>query len=191
MDTREGRAAKALRKSSLSESLLADGKTVRIPLTHGKFALVDIADFPLIADVKWHAVRSFKKWYAATHSNGRTLMHRLLMGKGVDHVSRNGLDNRRENLRYASKSQNQANRAIPSSNTSGYKGVGFYKGQAKPWKARIRVNRQLLHLGYFANPDDASRAYDQAAVEHFGEFALLNFSTKGVNHGCNNGIGEK
>ena len=90
----------------------------------------------------------------------------------VDHINHNGLDNRRPNLRLATRSQNAANLGPYANNTSGYKGVDFNRGK---WRARIREGGVRYFLGYFETAEDAARAYDTKAHELFGEFASLNF----------------
>lgn len=89
-----------------------------------------------------------------------------------DHVNGDRLDNRRENLRLASKLQNCQNRRKNVDNQSGYKGVGFEKSTGK-WRARIRVNRIAKRLGSFDTPEQAYEAYCAAAREYHGEFASV------------------
>lgn len=91
----------------------------------------------------------------------------------VDHINRNGLDNRRANLRLVTIAQNNMNRR-PWSRSSKFKGVSFHKNQNR-FIARITVNGKRLHLGSFINESAAAKAYDKAALEHFGQFAYLNF----------------
>ena len=101
-------------------------------------------------------------------------MHTLIAGvKGPDHVNSNGLDNRRINLREASQAQNCANQRLHSNNTSGYKGVSRERAERR-WKARICVKGRHIFLGRFDDPVEAARAYNEAALEYFGEFAWLN-----------------
>lgn len=105
-------------------------------------------------------------------------MHREIMvapsGQYVDHVNGNKLDNRRENLRMCSNSQNMANRRAPRVNRSGFKGVHFFKRDGT-WRAAITQDYKTKHIGYYATPEEAARAYDIKARELFGEFAQLNF----------------
>lgn len=158
----------------------------QIPLTQGKIALVDNADFEHLNQWKYYAVRSRGKWYAA-RSPSRKLgkrknifMHNDIMqtppDKEVDHIDRDGLNNQRYNLRLAVHLQNSGNRGKQSDNTSGYKGAYFHKlRHSRPWGANIGVDGTLIHLGYFYTVEEAARAYDQAAKKYFGEFANLNF----------------
>ena len=94
-------------------------------------------------------------------------------GYVIDHIDGNSLNNQKNNLRICTQSQNCSNQKIGKSNTSGYKGVSYNKGQGK-YNSRIRFNKKLIHLGYFVNLKDAARAYNEAAVKYHGEFANLN-----------------
>lgn len=108
----------------------------------------------------------------------RVLLHRLaflymtgaMPENEVDHINRDPSDNRWENLRCASHSQNGKNTGFRKNNTSGFKGVSFHKGK-KRWMASIMVDGKRINLGAFASPEDASAAYQSAAAKHFGEFA--------------------
>jgi hypothetical protein len=106
-------------------------------------------------------------------------MHALVLpGVGlVDHINGSGLDNRRENLRPATASQNGMNKKAKRGSRSPYKGVTFLADtkRSRPWAAKIKVGEKFLDLGRFTNPRDAALAYDQGARKHFGEYARLNF----------------
>jgi hypothetical protein len=107
-------------------------------------------------------------------------MHRFLIGEAglyVDHRNGDGLDNRRANLRSATNSQNQANRGKSKRNKSGFKGVYFHK-PAQKFLASIQFEGKLRHLGLFADPIEAAKAYDAAALEYFGQFAKTNFEVR-------------
>lgn len=93
--------------------------------------------------------------------------------EAVDHINRISHDNRWENLRACNQSQNRGNTKLHKNNTSGYKGVSWFK-RDKKWRAAITKNRKVHHLGYFTKKEDAARAYNKAALDFFGEFALLN-----------------
>jgi hypothetical protein len=104
-------------------------------------------------------------------------MHRAVLGLSagdrtrVDHKDHDTLDNRRSNLRVSTRSQNSANQ-LKTRGTSKYKGVHKLKDR---WKAQIEVDGKKRYLGSFVREEEAARAYDAAAVEAFGEFALINF----------------
>ena len=158
----------------------------KIPLSQGKFALVDDCDYDYLMQWKWH--------YHKHHSNGgyairtdRTNgkqravhMHRVILErKGfknfaqTDHRNQNKLDNRRGNLRPATASQNKCNNSKNKNNTSGYKSVSWDKRREK-WRAQIMINRKNKFLGYYDDPREAARAYNEAALKYHGEFAVLN-----------------
>ncbi len=158
----------------------------KIRLTQGKWALVDAVDYERLAAFKWYAYRNPKglSWYASRNgrANGkrcRVLMHREVLraepGSLWDHRNRNGLDNRRRNLRPCTRRDNARNRErLRITKTSRYRGVCWY-APTKTWKVQIQGAAGKVHLGYHRNEVAAARAYDAAAVEHFGEFAILNF----------------
>jgi hypothetical protein len=161
-----------------------------IPLTQGKVALVDDEDFDKLSAFKWSATYSASggRWYALRTlrlTNGKKIsqmMHRFIMGldfgdpRQVDHKDRiNTLDNRRSNLRIATRAQNHRNVGKRKDNTSGFKGVFWHKATQK-WQANIRVDYRTLHLGLFPTPELAAQAYDAAVIEHHKEFAVTNAS---------------
>lgn len=157
--------AAALRGASL---------TIEIPLTRGAVALIDIEDYHLIADYTWCSHHGYAE---STCRRKRVSMHGLILGKPpegmeIDHRNGNKADNRRANLRFATRSQNNANR--PHWGATPYKGVGFHKHKQR-FYSKIRVNTRVAHLGYFATAEEAARAYDVAAREAFGPFARCNF----------------
>jgi len=108
-------------------------------------------------------------------------MHRLIVerrglnvqGVDVDHVDGNGLNNQFCNLRVATRSQNNVNSNKPDTNTSGYKGV-YPHSTVNKWVAQIGVDGHRQYFGYFDDPQAAARAYNEAALKHYGEFACLN-----------------
>ena len=158
----------------------------RIPLTKGKFAIVDPGDYERLSKYKWHALQYRDTCYAVRIGRksearcGKNIwMHRAVLGLAdgmmCDHINHNGLDNRRANLRPATHSQNMQNR--PKRRTkchSKYKGVSFRTAHKK-WVADIQVNGKPIFLGYFDSEIKAARAYDRAAKKYHGQFAALNF----------------
>jgi len=156
-----------------------------IALTQNKIALIDDEDHEALNRHRWHAYRDGNVWYARRNSSrikGKRfviLMHREILGlqKGdrrhTDHTDGNGLNNRRSNLRICSCQQNQYNQRRREMGTSKHKGVCWYGG-LKKWRADIRINRKRVSLGYFDSEKDAAKAYNSAALKHFGEYAVLN-----------------
>lgn len=95
----------------------------------------------------------------------------------VDHRDGNRLNNRENNLRIADATGNSSNATIPVTNSSGFKGAHLTsKRGAKKWLANISVGNKSKHLGYFHTAEDAAKAYDEAAVSHYGQFARTNAS---------------
>lgn len=151
-------------------------------------ALVDEADFPLVTAYSWHPlVRANVTYACASRSNDTIYMHRLIVGTAgelhVDHRNRDGLDNRRANLRIATRTQNRVNsrkprRADGQPSASSLKGVYCHRRNGRwtgKWLARIGIDGKSRYLGLFASEIDAARAYDAAALEAWGEFARPNF----------------
>lgn len=162
-----------------------------ITLSNGETALVDDEDYEQVAQYKWGPHVGKRKRYAITtvydekYRRGRKniLMHRLILGLTdptvfVDHKNHNGLDNRKENLRIATRSQNQRNSRKPKRATSSkYKGV-WWNVKYNRWEAQITVGKgKTRYIGRFTSEDDAAYAYDVTAIEIYGEFACLNFTT--------------
>ena len=154
------------------------GGTAEVLLTDGQIALVDATDAVLVAGYRWHSTGEYAQRSAGV---GKTVfMHRVIMGcclgdgRIVDHVNFNGRDNRRSNLRDATRSLNSAHSRQPLGG-SGYRGVHRAK---RRWRAQIRTPERLVHLGYYDTREEAARAYDNAAAQRFGSFAILNFSSE-------------
>ena len=100
----------------------------------------------------------------------------LTAQQDVDHIQQadgSHYQDRLINLRICSRSENNWNRKLSLNNTSGYKGVSWHKLMGK-WRAKILLRGKSQHLGYFQTPEAAAKAYDAAAIYHFGEFALTN-----------------
>jgi hypothetical protein len=159
-----------------------------IRLSRGQTAIVDDIDYTDLSQFKWYLDSQGLYVVHGIPYNGKQTkesMHRRILGaqpgQDVDHINHNGLDNRRENLRLCTRSQNNANMKKHGSTSSKFKGVVWRKARTK-WIAQIihreDHKRRHTYLGSFKNEEDAARAYDRAAKELFGEFALLNFPIK-------------
>lgn len=177
------RAGTFKRKVKKQELVQPDGPYRLIPLTMGQVAIVDADDFERLNRFNWFAIWSkyTKSFYARRKENRKSLsMHQEIIecpkGQVVDHKNHNTLDNRKENLRPATRSQNNCNRAHQSSNRSGYVGVNWYPKYNK-WVARVVQNGRRVLVGYFASIEDAVAARDRAATEYYGEFAFVNNPT--------------
>jgi hypothetical protein len=149
-----------------------------IKLTTGEKAIVDDIDYDDVVCYKWYRSGSNGKYYAMRYApnNTRVSMHAQIMGfqrDFVDHKNGNGLDNRRQNLRTCTRSQNMANSCLSKRSKSGLKGV-FYDNRIKKYHVNIMLDRKHFSVGYFALPCIAARAYDTMARRMFGEFARLN-----------------
>lgn len=157
--------------------------TKKIPLTQGKFALVDDEDFECLSSFKWHYHSGYaKRGKFISRIDGKQkikifYMHREIIKTPddmiTDHIDGDGLNNQRHNLRIASRAQNAMNSKTIKKSFSNVKGVSWHKGAGK-WQSKIVVNGQTKYLGHFADIDSATQAYNAAAIEHFGEFARLN-----------------
>lgn len=156
-----------------------------LPLTKGMTALLDPEDYIRIVRFRWKAiVAGGGKFYAGRtiRENGRVKTIRLHHevfgreeGKEVDHANGDGLDNRRSNLRFATPSQNKANRRKQKNcKMSRFKGVAWH-GRDKLWIARICIDGKTRNIRYCKDEEDAAIYYDVAAQLFFGEFAQLNF----------------
>jgi hypothetical protein len=148
------------------------------------FAIVDDEDFDRLSQYLWHISTSTKTMYAKaiTEVNEKEVyMHREIIGNPngpqVDHVNGNGLDNRRSNLRLATNGENSRNAKKHGHEIalSKFKGVCTQKSLISPWRAYISIDCKKTSLGSFNSEVNAAQAYDAAALEHFGEFARLNF----------------
>ena len=146
------------------------------------YALVDLVDHIALSRFQWRLLPGKTSAYAAryTREGGKfraILMHREILGEiapkmVADHINSDGLDNRRVNLRVASRSQNVSNRKIGKKSTGYMKGVTFFPlNPFRPWSAQIGHNHKNHNLGYFATEKEAHAAYCAAAVSIFGAFA--------------------
>ncbi len=157
-----------------------DGTMARIELANGKgFAVVDSIDAPLASRYLWCLQKGRRGVsYAASREHGtrkKLYLHHLIHGQPapgvlVDHRDRDGLNCRRENLRSATYAQNSVNSVF---------GNGRYKGVSLVGKRRWHTTVANIHIGTFASPEEAARAYDRELVRLYGDFARTNFPVEG------------
>lgn len=131
----------------------------KIKLSQGRYTLVDNEDYNTLSQFKWY----YGLGYAIRGDGKKTFfLHHLILpkkiGLDIDHINRNKLDNRRNNLRYCTRSENKFNGAKYSINTSGYRGVTWHK-YIKKWQAQVTLNYKNYSIGYFDTALKASKAY--------------------------------
>lgn len=164
--------------------------SVPIPLSNGGFTIVDAEDADMVNEHSWGRL-VIKNRSCATRCkmiNGKPVtcyLHRVIMNAPphlmVDHIDFEALNNQRYNLRFATRTQNNAhNRRHPGA--SGFRGVRK-NGGSHSWAAAFSVNGIRRHIGNYSTPEEAARAYDIAAFARYGEFAMLNFPLSQITSG--------
>jgi len=144
-----------------------------IPLTQGKTALVDDGDFEWLSQWKWHYGngRAARKSSRLFGKEKNIMMHRVITGVSdgmqVDHINHDTLDNRRENLRIVTPSQNGMNRGVYSSNKLGVKGVTRH---GSGFRAQVVVGGKLVYQKAFRTLQEAKDAYEREAQKYHGEY---------------------
>jgi hypothetical protein len=154
------------------------------------YAIIDVGDLEKCKPYKWRISAKYVLGSKGAR-NSNTLLHHLVCGtkhvRGVlyiDHRNSNPLDNRRDNLRPCTNSENACNRGKASNNVSGYKGV-HWRARPKRWEAEIGHKRIKYRLGMFKTKEEAALAYNKKALELHGEFAYQNII---VAQGCESDI---
>lgn len=159
---------------------------IELKLDRGYIALIDDEDADLL-QFKWTTNGTNRRYYVTgtmpiDGKNKSVKMHRIILERKIgrrlekheecDHIHGNRLDNRRSELRLATRTENSRNTKKSSRNTSGYKGV-YYNSNDNRYTAQIVVNRKQIHLGRYTTAEDAYKVYCEAAQKYFGEFARL------------------
>ena len=151
-----------------------------------RYAKVDPTDYKRLKGYEWITKKGKNCFHTQRYlARGKgkkdklVYMHQEILkvpkGMVVDHINRDGMDNRSANLRPATRSQNLYNcRKRSGTIYSKYKGTHWHKINKK-WHARITFEKKVMHLGYFKSEIEAAKAYDEAAIRYHGEFACLNF----------------
>lgn len=153
-----------------------NGDTISIIMKGGVETIIDKCDYIVVSNFRWFTSRNH---VCAIKNNSVVWLHRLInktpVGMETDHINRNGLDNRRSNLRSATRSQNATN--YKRNPKSGYRGVYFSvaKLKYKRYLCVIQVKGKSKFIGNFKDKLGAATAYDKAAIKYHGEFAVLNF----------------
>ncbi len=142
--------------------------TKELKLIGGRTSFVDSNNYNQLAEMKWWCGGVNKHRYAYTIINSKVvLLHRFLMTPQkdfeVDHINHNTLDNRKENLRIVTRSQNMMNSSLRKDSKTGFKGVTFKKSH-NLYAARITLNKKEHFLGYFKTPEDAYKERQRATI---------------------------
>lgn len=154
-----------------------------LQLSQGQSTIIDDEDWPRVSALGWYAIQTKKGiWRAVasvpgTRGQRKILLHRFLMndpkGVQVDHINRNPLDNRKENLRLGSAPENQQN-TLARGGASKFKGVSWFSRRGR-WRVAFNWRGKTHFVGYFDDEIEAAKAYDVAAYAVAGEWAVLNF----------------
>lgn len=168
-----GRILKATPYEPNVINLLDDRAEIVLSTKHGEYvavAIIDIEDVERVSLYKWFCEKGYPKSERAGY------LHRFVMdaqdGVEVDHIIA-PLENRKRFLRFATHQQNVQYKRMRSNNTSGFKGVSWAKVNRK-WVVQISVDKKQTFIGYFDEKRQAAIAYDNAAMLHYGDFALTN-----------------
>jgi hypothetical protein len=161
-----------------------------IPLSQGYVALVDEDDYEWLSQWCWYYSRGYavrSRYFPETQKCNTVRMHRLILsapkGVEVDHINTNTWDNRRANLRLVDRVKNVWNQSPTRGGTSKYKGV-YWNKDRKKWHVQMVCLGERIHVGFFKDEIEAALAYDEKAVQYFGEFAWLNFPNRGSKRGA-------
>lgn len=150
----------------------------KLKLYKNLYALVDNEDYPRVASFRWHVSNRGYVVHSIRNKevDKKILLHAFIMntpkGMNTDHINGNKLDNRRSNLRICEHLKNSYNRRMNANNTSGFKGVMWFR-ETQKWRAVIGVGGRKISLGYFKIKEDAAEAYKLASEKYHGEFAGL------------------
>jgi len=170
----------------MGEFYFVDGH-VEVWTNQGNIFLVSREDVDLVANQLWYKTKNgymVRTVKAGGCKKKMIYLHKVIAERvygnippayQVDHIDGDKLDNRRQNLRLATVSENGFNRGANKNNTSGYKGVTWHK-VAEKWSSKIEINFVTKNLGLFDDPIVAAQVYDVAAKMYHGKFARLNFS---------------
>lgn len=138
----------------------------------GNKAIIDKEDVSKVKEYKWY--ENISDGYVVAVVNDKNVkLHNFLMKthekEMIDHKNRNKFDNRRNNLRHATRIENSINKGIQTNNTSGVVGVSWHK-QHQKWYAYITVNKKRISLGLFEDLEKAKEVRVQAEIKYFGEY---------------------
>lgn len=162
--------------SKLNKYIIINDYAIGITTNTNNEFCIDIDDIDKVQKYSWY--ESDTGYLMSRINNKIVRMHRLIMDVKdknvvVDHINHDTLDNRKNNLRIASSSQNNMNKIKQSNNTSGITGVSWDK-RKKKWRAYIKINSEHSELGFYDNFEDAVNARRNAEEKYFGEYSYKN-----------------
>jgi len=161
--------------------LLPDGESVCVWVKRKKDGQVIpfLFDLDFLESYTGSMCAKFERGWRAKMPGNKGYIHRLIITCPahlmVDHINQDTQNNRRQNLRHATRAENGFNRQLNCNNKTRNKGVYKIKNNTNPFRASISYNGKTINLGCFSTAKDAAYAYDKKAVELFGKFAALNF----------------
>lgn len=154
----------------------------KIKLTQGKYALVDDDDYVRLKMFKWHygvygktGYAKRLKWDRKKKKGKIVRMHHFILplkkGYMIDHINGDGLDNRKDNLRLVTKSQNMMNSGVRKNSNTGFTGVAWHKQNGR-WRAYITIDKRQISLGTYINIQDAIDARKNGEKNYHKQFAF-------------------
>ncbi len=154
-----------------------DKKVVYGHLSNGIVFMISPDKFYKIKDIDFYLNSNDRKYTVYIIDKEGIPIHRHIMNKRkgfmIDHINLNTFDNRNENLRFCTHQQNMINRSLQKNNTSGITGVSYYQPRKK-FRARIKISKQDIHLGYYDTFEDAIKARNVAMKCMFGQYGRYN-----------------
>ena len=155
---------------------------INIPLTHGRFALIDDEDYKKASKWRWRVIQNrYVEGRRLTNQKENIRLHRLILDApkdmDVDHIDYDGFNNQKSNLRLCTTAQNiQRQRPQTRSKTSRHRGV-FWDKSRNRWTAKVRKCGKDILIGRFKTEIEAVKIWNEKAKELFGEYAYINILT--------------
>jgi hypothetical protein len=154
------------------------GDVAYVTLTQGYVATIDRADVARVSRYNWYAFPRRHAVYAMARipgnaSDTRISLHRFIAARDddldIDHKDGDGLNNRRRNLRPATRLQQAMNRSLRGGGSNAYRGARWVPKRNK-WVAKITIEGKVRYIGHYDTEQEAARAYQYVARRVFGEF---------------------
>ena len=155
-------------------NFVVHGNAAEGTLSDGTKFLIDADMIEAVSEHYWKFKEKKKYIISSGRNDGLIRLHRFVLGLTdenviVDHINRNTLDCRRENLRIVTDQQNSMNKSLQKNSTTGYTGVVYLKDKNR-YRSVIGLNKRRIYLLTSASPEECAQAYNIAADLIFGEF---------------------